>query len=601
MGRMRNIMAGWRRHAGRGAAASGAVPGGTGGTERWRLSRRGRWMLAKLTARFLVSIVVLVAVGAGAIALAGRVSTNLSDALLQRLAPWVEVETPTWLLDPAGAEDYEQSVAASFHDAVAELRADGIRVYLVRCLEGGTEPADAALVPMLDMAQEYLANHQDATASEAVWETQGDLARDTELVDRLYPMAAEATGYDYADATAAMWTAPDEWSVTYQAHADGTVERRDYTLYNVAMELVVVVGVLAAAGAVVAVVVLNLRRPVRAYDALFQAVQGLLADPSAPMALPRGLEEDELALKRIAERAQTDRRVADEAEQRKSELVAYLAHDIKTPLTSVAGYLSLIEESPDLPAERLTTYARRALDRTYRLDAMLDELFEITRFNLGRIVVEREHLDLALFCGQVADELAFQGSARGVTMRVEAPEGVVVFVDAEKLSRALANILKNAVAYADEGSEVTLIATVEPEGNGRADTHARLAAAADAGDELTGGGAFVEDDDAAVALPPSADEPPSADQPSDAKESRGRAFSIAVTDHGREIAPEHLERIFERFFRADDARGTTTGGAGLGLAIAREIVRAHGGDIQATSEGGITTFTLRIPGEDASA
>ena len=73
------------------------------------------------------------------------------------------------------------------------------------------------------------------------------------------------------------------------------------------------------------------------------------------------------------------------------------------------------------------------------------------------------------------------------------------------------------------------------------------------------------------------------------------ALRISVTDQGREIAPENLERIFERFYRADSARESATGGAGLGLAIAREIARAHGGDIRATCTRGLTTFTLEIP------
>ena len=72
-------------------------------------------------------------------------------------------------------------------------------------------------------------------------------------------------------------------------------------------------------------------------------------------------------------------------------------------------------------------------------------------------------------------------------------------------------------------------------------------------------------------------------------------IEITVTDRGRELSPQHLERIFERFYRADEARGAQTGGAGLGLAIARETARAHGGDIYVASDAGATSFTIWIP------
>ena len=73
------------------------------------------------------------------------------------------------------------------------------------------------------------------------------------------------------------------------------------------------------------------------------------------------------------------------------------------------------------------------------------------------------------------------------------------------------------------------------------------------------------------------------------------ALSGWSTDRGRELSPAHLERIFEKFFRADEARASSAGGAGLGLAIAREIARAHGGDIYAASDAGLTSFTIWIP------
>ena len=116
-----------------------------------------------------------------------------------------------------------------------------------------------------------------------------------------------------------------------------------------------------------------------------------------------------------------------------------------------------------------------------------------------------------------------------------------MFADAGKVARVLNNVMKNAVAYADPGTDVSVRTSI-----------------------ATGADGFAW-------------------------------WELTVTDRGRELAPQHLERIFERFYRVDEARGGQAGGAGLGLAIAREIARAHGGDIYAASNAGTTSFTVWIP------
>ena len=241
-------------------------------------------------------------------------------------------------------------------------------------------------------------------------------------------------------------------------------------------------------------------------------------------------------LELLGEREKLQVRAAQAAESRKNELVAYLAHDIKTPLTSIMGYLALLAENPDLPLEARGRYAHNALDKARSLDGMMDEFFEITRYNLSAIPIERELIDTRLFVEQVADELFVQARDRNVELVVDAPEGIEAFIDPKKMARALSNIVRNGIAFAREGSEVLC--------------------------------KVVRDEDGIV---------------------------FTVTDTGKEIAPAHLERIFERFYREESARGV--GGAGLGLAIAREIVEAHGGTVRAQSAGGVTTLTIRVPAE----
>lgn len=312
-------------------------------------------------------------------------------------------------------------------------------------------------------------------------------------------------------------------------------------------------------------------RSARGVDALMAALEQAAAGRKPE--LPGGFDGARAAFARLAEREQAQARAATYAEARKNELVAYLAHDIKTPLTSVVGYLALLAEEPGLPAARRERYARSALEKAQRLDGMMDEFFEITRYNLGAIPIERETTDVALLVEQVADELYPAAMERGVRIEVEVPEGLSAFIDPEKMARVMGNLLKNGIAYAEAGTAVVCRARVE-EAAGDATAASEGGAAGDAiaagGSNAAGGGSAAGD----VAV-------------------EGTRLVLTVEDTGKEISAAHLDRIFDKFYREDGARSGK--GAGLGLAIAREIVEAHGGVIDASSELGVTTFTVRVP------
>lgn len=225
----------------------------------------------------------------------------------------------------------------------------------------------------------------------------------------------------------------------------------------------------------------------------------------------------------------------DEA-AKKNDLIAYLAHDLKTPLTSVVGYLTLLEEAPEMPPEQKAKYVHIALDKALRLEQLINEFFEITRYNLHEMVLERETVDLSYMLQQMADEFYPLLMDHANMIYLDVGEGLTVVADANKLARVFNNILKNAIAYSDGGSVIQLRAAQQ-----------------------------------------------------------GDTVHVAISNHGRTIPEQKLQTIFEKFYRLDDARSSNTGGAGLGLAIAREIVTLHGGRIEAVSENQVTTFTVELP------
>lgn len=237
--------------------------------------------------------------------------------------------------------------------------------------------------------------------------------------------------------------------------------------------------------------------------------------------------------KNVLEKRERDAR---QAEQRKNDLVVYLAHDIRTPLTSVIGYLDLMNEAPDLPIEQRAKYLSITLNKAYRLEQLINEFFEITRFNLQSIPLTKENLHLSYMLQQMAEEFYPILSPAGKSVHVNVPEDLILPGDPDKLARVFNNILKNAAAYSYPDTVIEIRAW-----------------------------------------------------------QKAAQVHITFTNQGPVIPPENLSSIFEKFFRLDSARSTSTGGAGLGLAIAKEIVTAHQGTISASSDQNGTVFSISLP------
>ena len=349
---------------------------------------------------------------------------------------------------------------------------------------------------------------------------------------------------------------------------------------------------------VLVISVVVLRRSVRDFDKLALAVTGLAKERTAAPKLPANLYIIQAELLQIQSDAIAAEMASAEEERRKNEMVAYLAHDIRSPLTSVTGYLELLKESPDMPLEAREHYASVAFSKACRMEGLVNEFFEITRYNVVRMPIERERLDAALFCQQVAEGFDIQAAARNLTIEVDAPEDLEFLGDPDKLSRALGNVIRNAIAFADPGTVIQVAAM-------------RVASLGAQEPLVTVEGAAVLPAAPSAASRVSAPPPGASDAPavppvpsafamvphpvSAAIAPRGQYVRFTVTDQGKEISKLHLTSIFDKFFREDSSRGQENGGAGLGLAIAKEIVQAHKGEITAASDQGLTTFTITLP------
>lgn len=272
------------------------------------------------------------------------------------------------------------------------------------------------------------------------------------------------------------------------------------------------------------------------FDEISSGMDRLLDDSEERITLSPEMVFMENRLNTVKDRLIKQKKAAQEAEQRKNDLVVYLAHDIRTPLTSVIGYLSLLDEAPDMPAEQRAKYTRITLEKAHRLEKQINEFFEITRYNLQQIHLEKETIDLYYMLVQMTDEFYPILSAKGMTAVLRADENLTLYGDPGKLARVFNNILKNAAAYGDPDTEIVITAE-EAEG----------------------------------------------------------VVKIVFRNQGRTIPPDKLAVIFEKFYRLDEARTTGTGGSGLGLSIAKEIVTLHGGTITAESKDNTVAFTVSLP------
>lgn len=279
-----------------------------------------------------------------------------------------------------------------------------------------------------------------------------------------------------------------------------------------------------------------LSRPLRYLDEVVAASEQLASPNAEPIVLPNAMKNVQDELNLLREQSYRNSLLAKEAEQRKNDLIVYLAHDLKTPLTSVIGYLSLLHDEPQISPELRAKYTGIALDKAERLEDLINEFFDITRFNLTALTLEAERTNLSRMLAQIANEFNPILAEKELGWQTDIAPDIEILCDRNKMERVFDNLIRNAANYSYPSSLLHL---------------------------------SMKQVDSQV--------------------------EIRIQNRGKTIPPEKLARIFEQFFRIDSSRASATGGAGLGLAISKEIVELHGGSIHAESESESIAFTVYLP------
>lgn len=252
--------------------------------------------------------------------------------------------------------------------------------------------------------------------------------------------------------------------------------------------------------------------------------------------------EDELA--RVAQnitimeqeiKAQIDAQM--KAEKAKNELVTNVAHDLRTPLTSIIGYMGLVKDGAYQTQEEHDKYLNIAYDKSQKLKVIIEDLFELTKLHQDSVKLNKEMISISNLLNQLIEELMPLATEKNIDIQTYiAPTNAEVNVDVAKITRVFENLIENAIKYSEEGNAI-----------------------------------YVE------------------------LKEFSKSVYVAVSNHCDNIPQEEVDKFFERFYRADQSRNSQAGGSGLGLAIAKNIVELHGGKINAKVNGDLISFKVGLP------
>lgn len=243
------------------------------------------------------------------------------------------------------------------------------------------------------------------------------------------------------------------------------------------------------------------------------------------------------SINRMADTVETMKKKEEEAEETKNELITNVAHDLRTPLTSIIGYIDIVNNMPDLTEAQRSEYLKITWEKARKLEKLINELFSFTKISYGGMPMHMEKIDLIKLLEQEVDELypTFKDNELECVLETDT-DSCMVMADGEQLVRVFDNLLGNAVKYGRYGKMIRVRTVTEQS-----------------------------------------------------------QIRIQVVNYGSVIPAENLPFLFEKFYKVDTSRQPSSEGTGLGLAIAKSIVESHGGSISVKSSFDGTVFEVILP------
>ena len=281
---------------------------------------------------------------------------------------------------------------------------------------------------------------------------------------------------------------------------------------------------------------LRYRESLQYIEKMLEAGKILVQDNDTLINLPHELKEIEDQMNQIKKDSLKNKIAIRQAEKQKKDLLLYLAHDLKTPLTSIIGYLDLLNNQPNLLPEEKRTYAKIAYDKTIRLEELIEEFFVIAKYNLSDIELEKKSVNLSIMLAQIAYEFMPMYREKNIECVTNIEDNLNVSIDVNQFERVFDNLIRNAINYSINDSLINISAKKET-----------------------------------------------------------NYIIIKLSNTVNLIDKNKLKHIFEPFVRLDKSRNSRTGGAGLGLTITKKIIELHGGTIDVDLDNNLIYFTIKIP------
>lgn len=311
------------------------------------------------------------------------------------------------------------------------------------------------------------------------------------------------------------------------------VARLNYDLYSWIVynrDIVVYIYI----GIVLSVIIYKfISKYINSINEVYNSLDLILKENNETIKLPSEVNEFTEKLNDIKNDYITNKNNAKEAEQKKNDLIMYMAHDLKTPLTSIIGYLTLLNDEKNISKDLQEKYIKIALDKSLRVEELINQFFDITRYNLHSMPINKTELNITYLLKQLIDECYPMLEKNNLKCVLNASDKVIYVGDGDKLARAFGNLLKNAISYSYKNTVIEI----------------------DVEEELD-------------------------------------SLHITFRNKGAKIPDYKLEKIFEKFYRGDESRASTTGGAGLGLAITKEIIELHNGKISVKNNDEYIEFNI---------